>query len=64
MGQGCLVLVIAWAVGESLCIGTVGFLILVFSVPQGAYILNEIDSGAAGGKELNISWVIVRNYFA
>ena len=49
MGQGCLVLVIAWAVGESLCIGTVGFLILVVSVPQGAYILN------AGGKEVKNS---------
>ena len=55
MGQGCLVLVIAWAVGESLCIGTVGFLILVVSVPQGAYILNEIDRGAAGGKEVKNS---------
>ena len=57
MGQGCLVLVIAWVVGESLHIGTVGFLILdmlVFSVPQGHCILHEINSGAAGGKELNI----------
>ena len=57
MGQGCLVLVIAWVVGESLYIGTVGFPILdmlVFSVPQGHCILHEINSGAAGGKELNI----------
>ena len=52
MGQGCLVLVIAWAVGESLCIGTVGFLILVINVPQGAYILN------AGGKEVRTQYIM------